>query len=92
MYSRGFVFAGVKNYLILTTNTPLCMCIASINKDVDQDNIQKLNCLAPHDQQVTILAIDNTKDKHTRQVDMTMPKSKANTGGLASELHLAVEA
>ena len=63
-----------------------------LNKDVDQDNIQKLNCLAPHDQQVTILAIDNTKDKHTRQLDMTMPKSKANTGGLVSELHLAVGA
>ena len=39
-----------------------------------------------------MIAIDNTKDKNTRQLNMTMPKSRANTGGLVSELHLAVEA
>ena len=39
-----------------------------------------------------MVAIDNTKDKNTRQLNMTMPKSRANTGGLVSELHLAVEA
>ncbi len=37
-----------------------------LNKDVD---ISKLNRLAPEDQH----AIDCTKDKHTRQFDMTMP-------------------
>ena len=63
-----------------------------LNKDVDQDNINKLNHLAPSDQQVTIVAIDNTKDKHTKQLDMTMPKSRSNTGGLISELHLAIGA
>ena len=46
----------------------------------------------PSDQQVTIVAIDNTKDKHTKQLDMTMPKSRSNTGGLISELHLAIGA
>ena len=63
-----------------------------LNRDVDEDNIKKLNSLAPKDQQVTVVAIDNTKEKNTRQLNMTMPKSRANTGGLVSELHLAVEA
>ena len=63
-----------------------------LNKDVDCYNISKLNRLAPEDQQVVIHAIDCTKDKHTRQLDMTMPKSKASTGGLVGELHLAVGA
>ena len=63
-----------------------------LNKDVDEDNIRKLNRLAPEDQHVVIHAKDCTKDKHTRQLDMTMPKSKASTGGLVSELHLAVGA
>ena len=63
-----------------------------LNKDVDEDNIRKLNQLAPEDQQTVIRANDCTKDKHTRQLDMTMPKSKANTGGLVGELHLAVGA
>ncbi len=47
-----------------------------LNKDVDQDNISKLNRLTPEDQQVVVHAIDHTKDKHTRQLNMTMPKSK----------------
>ena len=63
-----------------------------LNKDVDEDNINKLNSLAPKEHQVIVVAIDNTKDKNTRQLNMTMPKSRANTGGLVSELHLAVEA
>ena len=63
-----------------------------LNKDVDEDNIVKLNQLASEDQQTVIRAKDCTKDKHTRQLDMTMPKSKANTGGLVGELHLAVGA
>ncbi len=37
-------------------------------------------------------AIDSTKDKHTKLLDLAMPKSKANTGGLISEVHLAVGA
>ena len=43
-----------------------------LNKDVDQDNLLKLNHLAPEEQHVVIRAIDCTKDKHTRQLDMTM--------------------
>ena len=39
-----------------------------------------------------IKAIDRTKDTHTSQLDIAMPKSKANTGGLISELCLAVGA
>ena len=60
--------------------------------DVDEQNISKLKDLAPEDQHVVIRAIDCTKDKHTRQLDLAMPTSKANTGGLVSELHLAVGA
>ena len=63
-----------------------------LNKDVDLDNITKLNRLAPEDQHTVIPAIDYSIDKHTGQLDMTMPKSKANTGGLVEELHLAVGA
>ena len=63
-----------------------------LNKDVDEDNIRKLNQLAPEDHRVLIHAKDCTKDKHTRQLEMTMPKSKANTGGLVGELLLAVGA
>lgn len=63
-----------------------------LNKDVDQYNLTKLNSLAPANQQVVIHAIDCTKDRHTRQFDVTMPKNKANTGGLVEELHLAVGA
>ena len=37
-------------------------------------------------------AIDQTKDKSTRQLDMTMSKNKADTGGLVSELYLAMGA
>ena len=32
------------------------------------------------------------KDKHTTQLNLTMPTRKADTGGLVSELHLAVGA
>ena len=63
-----------------------------LNKDVDQYNLSKLNLLAPEDQQAVIHAIDSTKEKHTRQLNMTLPKSKASTGGLVEELHLAVGA
>ena len=60
-----------------------------LNKDVDEQNIMKLKDLAPNNQQG---AIDCTKDKHTRQLDLTMPKNKAQSGGLIGELHLAVGA
>ena len=63
-----------------------------LNKDVDEQNKNILNQLTPVDQQVTIKAIDRTKDTHTSQLDVAMPKSKANTGGLISELCLAVGA
>ena len=63
-----------------------------LNVDVDEHNICKLKQLAPEDQHVVIPAIDNTKDKHTRQLDITMPTSKSNTGGLVEKLHLAVGA
>lgn len=63
-----------------------------LNRDVDQYNLIKLNSLAPTDQQVVIRAIDCTKDRRTRLFDVTMPKSKANTGGPVEELHLAVGA
>ena len=52
----------------------------------------KLHKLAPARNNVNISAINHTKDKNTRQLDMTMPKNKAETGGLVGELHLAVGA
>ena len=66
--------------------------VYQLNKYVDQDNIAKLHHLAPATEHVVITAIDHTKDKHTTQLDITMPKNKAHTGGLVSELHLAVGA
>ena len=41
---------------------------------------------------MTIKALNQPKDTHTSLVDVTMPRSKANTGGLVSELYLAVGA
>ena len=63
-----------------------------LNKDVDEQNILKLNELAPATQQVVVRAVDCTKDKHTHQLNMTMPKNKSDTGGLVQELHIAVAA
>ena len=51
-----------------------------------------LNKLAPKNEPVVLTAIDRTKDTHTSQLQMIMPTSKANTGGLISELCLAVGA
>ena len=48
--------------------------------------------LAPTSEHVVITAIDHTKDKSTSQLNMTMHKNKADTGGLVSKLHLAVGA
>lgn len=63
-----------------------------LNVDVDKQNILKLRDLAPKEQHVIIRAFDSTKDKHTQQLNLTMPTSKSNTGGLVEELHLAVGA
>lgn len=60
--------------------------------DVDVQNTKMLNQLASEEQQVTIKALDQPKDTHASLLDITMPKSKANTGGLVGELHLAVGA
>ena len=51
-----------------------------LNKDVDQHNMTKLHNLTSLHELVTITAIDHTKDKHTRQLDTTLPKNKADTG------------
>ena len=48
----------------------------------------KLQGLAPKEQHVVIKAIDKTKDKHTQLLNL---KHKAETGGLVTELHLAVD-
>lgn len=63
-----------------------------LSVDVDKQNISKLKDLAPEDQHTVIRAIGFTKDKHTRQLYLATPTSKANTGGLVAELHLAVGA
>lgn len=57
-----------------------------------EQNIMKLNDLAPNNQQVLIHAIDCTKDNHTRRLNLTIPQNKAQTGGLIGKLHLAVGA
>ena len=54
--------------------------------------ILKLNELAPATQQVVVRAVDCTKDKHTHQLNMTMPKNKSDTRGLVQELRIAVSA
>lgn len=63
-----------------------------LNVDVDKQNLLKLHDLAPEEQHVIIHAIDSSKDKRTQQLNLTMPTSKTNTGGLVSELRLAVGA
>ena len=62
-----------------------------LNADVEK-NLSKLKELAPDGQHTVIHATDSTKDKHTRQLDLTMPTNEAHTGGLLGELHLAVGA
>ena len=63
-----------------------------LNKDVDVHNVARINNVAPEDQQVVIKVNDCTKDRHTAQQEMTMPKNKADTGGLVAKLCLAVGA
>ena len=60
------------------------------NAHVDDQNKLKLKELAP--EHVVIKAIDNTKDKHTQLRNLKPSDNKADTGGLVSELHLAVGA
>ena len=64
----------------------------SRNADVDIQNTKMLVLFVPKEQQVTIKAIDQAKDTHTSLINVTMPKSKANTGGLVQELHMAIGA
>lgn len=64
----------------------------SRNADVDVQNTKTLNQLTPEDKQMAIRAIDQAKDTHTSLIDVTMPTSKANTGGLIGALHVAVGA
>ena len=61
------------------------------NAHVDDQTKLKLRELAP-EQHVVIKAIDNTKDKHTQLLNLKPSDNKADTGGLVSELHLAVGA
>ena len=61
------------------------------NQNVDEKNKLKLQEIAPEEQQV-IKSIDHDKDKHTQMLDLRIPDNKAKTGGLVSELHLAVGA
>ena len=60
--------------------------VYSRNADVDIQKTKMLNQLTPEDQQVAIIAIDQAKDTHTSLLDVTMPTSKANTGGLVGVL------
>ena len=62
------------------------------NQHVDKKNKLKLQELAPEDEHVVIKSIDKVKDKHTQLLDLRMPGSKVKTGGLVSELHLAIGA
>ena len=39
-----------------------------------------------------IKSLDKDKDKHTRLLNLSIPENKAKTGGLVSELNLAVRA
>ena len=62
------------------------------NCHVDKQNKLKLQELAPEEEHVVIKSIDKDKDKHTYLLNKNMPENKAKTGGLVSELHLAVGA
>jgi len=66
--------------------------VYSKNADVNVQNTKMLNQLTPEDQQVAIKAFDQSKDTHMSLLDVPMPTSKANTGGLVGVLRLAVGA
>ena len=59
------------------------------NCHVDQQNKLKLQELAPEREHEVVKSIDSDKDEHTQ---LSMPESKAKTGGLVGELRLAVSA
>ena len=60
------------------------------NQNVDEKNKLKLQEIAPEEQHEVIKSIDRDKDEHTQMLDLRMPDNKAKTGGLVSELCLAV--
>ena len=62
------------------------------NHHVDEQNKLKLQQLAPETEHEIIKSIDKDKDKHTQLLNLSMPESKAKTGGLVGELRLAVGA
>ena len=62
------------------------------NRHVDEQNKLKLQQLASEREHEVIKSIDKDKDKHTQLLNLSMPVNKAKTGGLISELHLAVGA
>ena len=62
------------------------------NCHVDDKNKLKLQELAPEREHEVIKSINKDRDKHTQLLKLSMPESKAKTGGLVGELHLAVGA
>ena len=60
------------------------------NNHVDDQNKLKLHELAPEEQHVIIKAIDSTKDNHTKLLNLKPSDNKTDTGGLVTELHLAI--
>ena len=62
------------------------------NRHVDDQNKLKLHELAPEEQHVVIKAIDSAKDKHTQLLNLRPSDNKADTGGLVTELQLAIGA
>ena len=58
---------------------------------MDKKNKLNLQELAPETEH-EIKSMDKNKDKHTQLLNLSMPESKAKTGGLVSELRFAVGA
>ena len=69
-----------------------CLHVYRLNREFDHRNITMLNALAPKSEHVTITAIDQAKDTHTSHLTITMPTTKAKSGGLVGVLTLAVGA
>ena len=59
---------------------------------MDEQNKLKLQQLAPETEHEIIKSIDKDEDKHTQLLNLSMPESKAKTGGLVGKLCLAVGA
>ena len=62
------------------------------NKHVDEQNMLKLNELCSVQHQESITAIDVDQDHHTQLLNLTMPKTKVQTGGLVQQLQIAIGA